>query len=519
MTSVILTRFQMDDEDTETEMPLSQGEHELISELQPGMSQEFKYLLEDDVPDGDVFANIRNQEFLVKQEVKSPVMITPGLNYSTAPQNLAITSYTQVSNEDVTSEPERKKQKFTSNQEQNYTQVRPANSSNTYNQLVMASYTNRTLQTPMSTVYDSYVAAHPKVPDLGTIPKTGKYNFGIEFEDTLKPPTKSCAFTYSKLLKKLFVRHGCPVPIHFHTKIDLPVKDTKIRAFLKYKEESQKHDVVQKCPWHLMQDEGNTHSEHLLQVVRGDTVYEKCDLTGHYVVSFRPDSGKLRCNNFWENFKLTCSTSCKGGINRRSAVLYFLLYVKDQVQGHDAVDIRISSSPGRDRKTAESKMQASTSAESMCDDANLAPPQQRVQQSKTNKEMIEKPCSSSLHARQKPKGKLLTIFDDVGEDDENYYRIKLPLVKGLANAQCLLHMASLMATSGEISVAKGPHAEQGSSSRQKEEKFATIKTEELRSTSSVITNQIKRSLSDPLHYGRQYKEVTVEANINFQNKI
>lgn len=73
---------------------------------------------------------------------------------------------------------------------------------------------------------------------------------------------------------------------------------------------------------------GNTHSEHLLQVVRGDTVYEKCDLTGHYVVSFRPDSGKLRCNNFWENFKLTCSTSCKGGINRRSAVLYFLLYVK-----------------------------------------------------------------------------------------------------------------------------------------------------------------------------------------------
>lgn len=49
-------------------------------------------------------------------------------------------------------------------------------------------------------------------------------------------------------------------------------------------------------------------------------------------------------------------------------------------------------------------MQASTSAESMCDDANLAPPQQRVQQSKTNKEMIEKPCSSSLHARQKPKG-------------------------------------------------------------------------------------------------------------------
>ena len=77
-----------------------------------------------------------------------------------------------------------------------------------------------------------------------------RYNFKFNFPEEEKPPTKCCAFTYSKLLNKLYVRPEQLITIPFSA-LPLP-KKFKLQSFLRFKEQNK---VVERCPHHVQNDE------------------------------------------------------------------------------------------------------------------------------------------------------------------------------------------------------------------------------------------------------------------------
>ena len=84
-----------------------------------------------------------------------------------------------------------------------------------------------------------------------------RYNFRISLETESKTPTKSCAFTYSERLLRLFVQRERDIPIRFTSSIDLPKDDIEIRSFLMFKNERDQNEVVDSCPLHSSRSQGN----------------------------------------------------------------------------------------------------------------------------------------------------------------------------------------------------------------------------------------------------------------------
>ena len=80
------------------------------------------------------------------------------------------------------------------------------------------------------------------------IPFIFRFGFQLHFVPEIKKPTKSCKYTYSNLVQKLFAKLHSDVTITFQTLVELP-KNAQIRASIVFKDESE--GVVTRCPFHL----------------------------------------------------------------------------------------------------------------------------------------------------------------------------------------------------------------------------------------------------------------------------
>ncbi|KAL3861080.1 hypothetical protein ACJMK2_007165 [Sinanodonta woodiana] len=194
----------------------------------------------------------------------------------------------------------------------------------------------------------------PSVPSNTNYP--GEFGFEISFAQPSKE-TKSTTWTYSDMLKKLYVRMATTCPVRFKTNPARPPPPACIiRAMPIFMKPEHVQETVKRCPNHATSKEHNENHPaptHLVRCEHKLGKYVEDGYTGRQSVLIpheNPQAGSEWVTNL---FQFMCLGSCVGGPNRRPIQIVFTLEKDNQVLGRRAVEVRICACPGRDRKADE----------------------------------------------------------------------------------------------------------------------------------------------------------------------
>ncbi|XP_050414325.1 tumor protein 63 isoform X2 [Patella vulgata] len=226
------------------------------------------------------------------------------------------------------------------------------------------SQTNIIGSTASSPYTDSITSPQPYSPHgnitspVPTVPSNtnyaGDYGFEISFTQPSKE-TKSTTWTYSELLKKLYVRMATTCPVRFKT-LRSPPQGCVIKAMPIFMKPEHVQEVVKRCPNHATSKEHNEHHPaptHLVRCEHKLAKYVEDSYTSRQSVIIPheiPQAGSEWVTNL---FQFMCLGSCVGGPNRRPIQIVFSLEKDSTVLGRRAVEVRICACPGRDRKADE----------------------------------------------------------------------------------------------------------------------------------------------------------------------
>ncbi|PVD36648.1 hypothetical protein C0Q70_03634 [Pomacea canaliculata] len=238
---------------------------------------------------------------------------------------------------------------------------------------------------PPYSPHTSVTSPIPSVPSSNDY--AGDYGFEISFAPPSKE-TKSTTWTYSEMLKKLYVRMATTCPVRFRT-LRPASSQCIIRAmaiFMKPEHVQEvrpvsllrKYEIVLKM-WltnsavcfvqngmfvrlskgvpTMPQHENTmktTRPQHTLSDVntRLQNMW-KIHIPSGNLSSFHMRLHKAGSEWVTNLFQFMCLGSCVGGPNRRPIQIVFTLECDNQVLGRRAVEVRICACPGRDRKADE----------------------------------------------------------------------------------------------------------------------------------------------------------------------
>ncbi|XP_064642871.1 tumor protein 63-like isoform X2 [Lineus longissimus] len=209
------------------------------------------------------------------------------------------------------------------------------------------------IQSPGGSYSPSSQNPAPSVPS--NTDYAGKYGFDVSFAQQMKE-TKSTTWTYSELIKKLFVRIATTCPIRFKTAAN-PPHGCIIRAMPIFMKPEHVQEVVKRCPNHATTREHNENHpapEHLIRCEHKLASYLE-DPYSHrqsaVIPHEHPQAGSEWVTNLYQ---FMCFSSCVGGLNRRQVQVVFTLETMDgKVLGRRVFEVRICACPGRDRKADE----------------------------------------------------------------------------------------------------------------------------------------------------------------------
>ncbi|XP_071479682.1 tumor protein 63-like [Diadema antillarum] len=178
----------------------------------------------------------------------------------------------------------------------------------------------------------------------------GDYDFQINLGQPTSQAAKSVSWTYSPILKKLFVDKDKSCPIQFKT-VNPPPQGSYIRVLPIFKQAENLAEPVTRCPNHVGPPD-DMSANHLVLCSDPSTQYFT-DQNGRHqlcVPYIAPQVG-TEFSKYLFSFK--CFISCVGGLNRRKIQLLFTLENNNVVLGRRVLDVRVCACPGRDRKSEE----------------------------------------------------------------------------------------------------------------------------------------------------------------------
>ncbi|XP_070561058.1 tumor protein 63-like isoform X3 [Ptychodera flava] len=184
---------------------------------------------------------------------------------------------------------------------------------------------------------------------------TGEYGFEISLSNSMSSSSKSATWTYSEMLKKLYVRMGVTCPIKFKTRTQ-PPPGSIIRAMPVFKRPEHVKEVVKRCPNHSSAKEHNERHpapSHLVRCENVQAMYTEDPTTGRQSVIVPCENPQVGTEFFTCLYSFMCFSSCVGGLNRRPIQVIFQLEKDNTVLGRKVLEVRICACPGRDRKTDE----------------------------------------------------------------------------------------------------------------------------------------------------------------------
>ncbi|XP_077998092.1 tumor protein 63-like isoform X2 [Glandiceps talaboti] len=183
----------------------------------------------------------------------------------------------------------------------------------------------------------------------------GDYLFEISLSNSMSSSSKSATWTYSELLKKLYVRMGVTCPIKFKTRTQ-PPPGSIIRAMPVFKRPEHVKEVVKRCPNHSSakeHNEGHPAPSHLVRCENALATYMEDQTTGRQSVIVPFENPQVGTEYITCLYSFMCFSSCVGGLNRRPIQVIFQLEKDGTVLGRRVLEVRICACPGRDRKTDE----------------------------------------------------------------------------------------------------------------------------------------------------------------------
>ena len=199
----------------------------------------------------------------------------------------------------------------------------------------------------------------------------GACDFDVHFMNLSDVLTKSIAYTYSKILNKIYVqmKEVCPIQFNCNPK---PPSSSIVKVNVFYKSPQLLSVPVKTCLLHKEYCSGDPASTgRLIQVLeKYCNVKYGVSEDGHDTVSFDYEASDNGIQTI--RFVFTCLSSCKSGIKKRPVALAFALETQDGVViGRKIVNLCICTRPGRDRLRDEKKLQPSTSSRSRNEPNNL----------------------------------------------------------------------------------------------------------------------------------------------------
>jgi len=192
----------------------------------------------------------------------------------------------------------------------------------------------------------------PTVPSNTNYP--GDYGFEISFATPSKE-TKSTTWTYSDLLKKLYVRMATTCPVRFKCQRQ-PPPGCVIKSMPIFMKPEHVQEAVKRCPNHATSKENNENHpapNHLVRCEHKLAKYVEDPYTNRQSVLIPQESPQAGSEWVTNLFQFMCLGSCVGGPNRRPLQIVFTLEKDNQVLGRRCVEVRICACPGRDRKADE----------------------------------------------------------------------------------------------------------------------------------------------------------------------
>nr|AAQ55113.1 p63/73 beta variant [Spisula solidissima] len=195
----------------------------------------------------------------------------------------------------------------------------------------------------------------PTVPSNTNYP--GDYGFEISFATPSKE-TKSTTWTYSDMLKKLYVRMATTCPVRFKTNRQPPA-GCIIRSMPIFMKPEHVQEAVKRCPNHATSKEFNENHpapNHLVRCEHKLAKYVEDPYTSRQSVVIPQETPQAGSEWVTNLFQFMCLGSCVGGPNRRPLQIVFTLEKDNQVLGRRCVEVRICACPGRDRKGDEKGM-------------------------------------------------------------------------------------------------------------------------------------------------------------------
>lgn len=182
----------------------------------------------------------------------------------------------------------------------------------------------------------------------------GDYGFNISIPAPAKE-TKSTTWTYSTVLKKLFVKMVAPCPIRFSTS-QAPSPGCFIRAMPIYMKPEHVNEAVIRCPNHASSKEHNENHPAPSHLVRCEHIvasFHEDSITGRQSVIVPYEVPQVGTEWTTHLYQFMCLGSCVGGPNRRPMQIVFTLEKDNQILGRQTMEVRICACPGRDRKAEE----------------------------------------------------------------------------------------------------------------------------------------------------------------------
>ncbi|XP_030373146.1 uncharacterized protein LOC115623083 isoform X2 [Scaptodrosophila lebanonensis] len=183
-------------------------------------------------------------------------------------------------------------------------------------------------------------------------------NGGYDFKYVLEEPKKS-QWTYSMLLNKLYISMNKTFNIDMEFKLQLPLEQLNLRAFLCFKTEVS--SVVLRCANHLSADTAHPKlRESLLRCNNPATQY--CGTSQGRGIGDRysvlvPLSLDMYAMNQSDGvrqtlaFEFTCQNSCLG--RKETSLVFCLENISGKILGQQVLDVKICACPRRDRNQDE----------------------------------------------------------------------------------------------------------------------------------------------------------------------
>lgn len=195
---------------------------------------------------------------------------------------------------------------------------------------------------------------------LETLPCLEPYPGDFNFQLQLPADNSTHKWTYSKILKKVFIDIDKVLALQF--KWNYSDVKTESEMYVRAMPVFTAHDSlkmpVMRCPIHLMLNDASNQGfrfiEHVMRCEHSSTMYEKDPVSQRLSCRTplsRPQPGSETTTL---TYKFVCKTSCLGGMNRRPiSVIFTLEDVNRHEYGRQQLAVKICSCPKRDKVKEE----------------------------------------------------------------------------------------------------------------------------------------------------------------------